>query len=154
MKITVSKDSGYTGVLKCIFEGIYLEEGFLIAGNTFEKIKKSKVEVTSCNFKNCYTKRSSKKILKEYDFYYGLFDRIVETNPLTFNNCVGLDQVVVYDSENQLPQFSNDNSSKRGVKAGLAAAGVAAVVGSPISLALGLGYGISRLLKDDELTEE
>lgn len=154
IKITVTKDSGKVKITKCSFDGIYLENGFLIAGNTFEKIKDSQIEISSCEFKNAFTMRKSKVILKQFDHYHGLFNRIIETQPLKYNNCAGLEEVILYDSDKELPIMWESKEPKKGVKFGLAAAGIAAVVGSPISLAIGVGYGVSRLLKDDKLTDE
>lgn len=146
------KDTTTSYISKCIFEGVEIEKGFLIAGNTIEKIKSTKVEVQDCEFRNCSTKRPTGKIIKEYSSYFGLFDRIVETKPLSYSNCIGLDNV-----NKEASTAGNINlrtQTSKGRKIGLAAAGIVAVAGSPITLAVGVGFGVSKLLRDDVLKEE
>lgn len=138
-----------TGIInKCIFNGVDLHMGFLIAGNTSEKLKKEKIIVNECEFKNCRTNRKTGKILKEYAQFKGFLGRIVETKILQIGrNCIGLDTVNMGVNCAEV-DFIKGSMVNKVVKAGL----VPLVFVSPLSAVV--GYGVSKLLEDDKVTEE
>lgn len=153
--IETSDSRNQTIISKCVFNGVVLDDGFLIAGDVHEKIKNEKIEVRNCEFKNCYTNRQSGKILKEYDRYVNMFNRWKEVKPICFYDCIGLDKVQIRSDDTEV--LTVNTSGRKDIKAGLAKAGIigaATALGTPFSLALAIGIGVSRLLKDDELKEE
>lgn len=90
-----SKGSEYSSssVKKCIFNGIELNDGFLIAGMVIEKINGKSVYVEECSFQNCTTKRESGKIIKCYGIYFNVFKKQIEIEVTSIQNCLGLDKV-------------------------------------------------------------
>lgn len=92
-KRTKGKQSTCSTVKKCIFDGINVGDGFLIFGDVFEKVSGSTVYLQDCSFRNCVTKRESGKIIKDYDHYYGLFNKKVEIKTVSISGCNGLDKI-------------------------------------------------------------
>ncbi|CAG7636025.1 hypothetical protein PAESOLCIP111_03731 [Paenibacillus solanacearum] len=84
---------GYSTVKKCIFNGAELNDGFLIAGKANENIKGISLYIEECSFQNCKTKRESGKIIKCYDTYLNLFNKQIQIEVTTIQNCLGLDKV-------------------------------------------------------------
>lgn len=82
-------------VRKCIFNGVNIENGFLIMGEVRERKITPAVRIEECNFQNCVTKRESGKIIKEYQlYYYGFFgNKKTELIATEVINCTGLDKV-------------------------------------------------------------
>ncbi|MEK4716731.1 hypothetical protein NST66_04095 [Priestia sp. FSL W8-0524] len=134
-------------VFKCLFDGVKVDEGFLIKGFTSRKISSPKVLVQDCDFKNCTTKRSTNVIVKEYDHYYGLFNKKVETKPVSIRNCRGLEEV--NEGRDYAGEFMIRGKTRKGVKIGVTVAG--AVLGAPGLMA---GLGVAKLLKDNDLHQE
>ncbi|SFB19902.1 MULTISPECIES: hypothetical protein [unclassified Bacillus (in: firmicutes)] len=144
---TCGKNSATNYISKCLFDGVRIEEGFLVQGNTYEKISGPKVYVKDCDFRHCTTTRSTNVIVREYNHYYGLFDRRVETNPVSISNCRGLENV------NEGDGFAEEviirSVTPTGMKIGVAVAG--AVGGLP---GLAIGMGVAKFLKDDDIRVE
>lgn len=90
-----SKGNEYSAstVKKCIFDGAELNQGFLIAGKAHENIKGKSVYIEECSFHNCVTKRESGKIIKCYDTYFNLFNKQIQIEVTSIQNCLGLDEV-------------------------------------------------------------
>ncbi|UQZ84253.1 hypothetical protein SK3146_03486 [Paenibacillus konkukensis] len=84
---------GPSTVKKCIFNGAELNESFLLAGHTNDKIKGMSLYVEECRFQNCRTKRESGKIIKCYDTYINFFKRQIQIEVTSVQKCVGLDKV-------------------------------------------------------------
>ena len=81
-------------VTNCVFNGIATHHFVLIAGKVFEKIDGYVVTVENCSFSCCSTERYDGKIIKEYNHYYGLFDKEVEVKTVSVaSNCRGLDKI-------------------------------------------------------------
>lgn len=93
LEFSCGKDTPSSRLSKCIFDGVKIGKGFLVEGNTYEKISGTKVFVEDCTFNNSTTERPSNVIVKQYSHYYGLFNREVETKPVSISNCKGLDKV-------------------------------------------------------------
>jgi|GEM_PF-4336808 len=101
-------------VKNCIFNGIDLENSYLIAGGALEKITNVAVEIKSCKMENCMTNIENKYIFKVYDKYLvGLFNKkIQEQQVVSVTDCeyhVGAGRV----------EFDNDREIATGVVAGL-----------------------------------
>lgn len=84
---------GSSSVKNCIFNGIEIENGFLIAGQASENIKGKAVYIEGCSFRNCTTERESGKIIKCYDTYFNLFKKQIEIEVTSISDCLGLDKV-------------------------------------------------------------
>lgn len=141
------KNTATNTISKCLFDGVEIGKGFLIQGSTYEKISGTKVYVKDCDFRNCTTERPTNIIVREYNYYFGLFNRKVETKPVSISNCRGLDKVNA--GKSRADEFIIRSTTPTGVKIGVAVAGV--VAGLP---GLVVGMGIAKLLKDDDLRQE
>lgn len=100
-----------------------------------------------CDFRNCTTKRSSNVIVRKYNYYYGLFNKKVETKPVSIINCKGLDKV--NHGKGYADEVIIRYKTPTGVKIGVAVAG--AVAGWP---GLVIGMGAAKMLRDDDLHQE
>ncbi|WP_404405128.1 hypothetical protein [Jeotgalibacillus malaysiensis] len=88
------KDAKKNKISKCLFNGVSMQDGFLIEGKYFHNPKNNiLILVEDCNFQNCKTDSESGKIIKEYDFFFGLFNKRIEIKPVFISNCKGLDKV-------------------------------------------------------------
>ena len=64
-------------------------------GNIHEKIDGLVAYVENCSFSKCTTERDSGKTIKEYDHYFGLFNKRVDVRTICIaDNCRGLDTVI------------------------------------------------------------
>ncbi|MCA1055199.1 hypothetical protein LCM10_09385 [Rossellomorea aquimaris] len=141
------KTSATNHISKCLFDGVQIDQSFLIQGSTYEKIPEYKVYVKDCDFRHCTTNRKTNVIVSKYNHYYGLFDRRIETTPVSISNCRGLEHV--NDGTGHAEEVIIRSETPTGVKIGVAAAG--ALGGLP---GLAIGVGIAKLLKDDDLRVE
>ena len=80
-------------IKKCVFDGVSINEGFLISPDVSGKVSGYTIKITDCDFRNCSTKRRNGKIIKDYGHYYNLFDAKKIENAITVYNCRGLDNV-------------------------------------------------------------
>ncbi len=87
------KKSRSNKIKSCIFDGCTLGENYLIATGCFEKPKGFIIYVEDCNFRNIKSKSRDKKIIREHDYYYGLFDRKIDIYAISVCNCVGIEKV-------------------------------------------------------------
>lgn len=100
--------SGPTNKIKqCIFDGIEMDEEFLISAGGSLKPSNFIISVEDCNFMNCSTKRSSKKIINEYIQYCNFFNKLVDYHAVSISNCRGLDKI------NQESSRSNNTDIKK-----------------------------------------
>lgn len=141
------KNSSPNKISKCLFDGVEIGDGFLVQGSTYEKIAGPKVYVEDCDFRNCTTKRETNVIVRQYNHFYGLFDRKIETKPVSITNCRGLDRVNM--GQGKTEEVIIRSETPTGVKIGVAVAG--AFGGLP---GLAVGLGVAKLLKDDDLRKE
>lgn len=95
----IKKPKGHTYRLEnrienCIFDGIDIDNGFLIAADDVGKKPDSHVAyINSCDFRNCSTKRSSNKIIKEYVTYNNALKKERSFHAILTSNCRGLDRI-------------------------------------------------------------
>ncbi|MGG3466127.1 hypothetical protein ABES02_00865 [Neobacillus pocheonensis] len=146
-EFSCGKHTDSNKISKCLFDGVEINDGFLIQGSTYEKISGAKVFVEDCDFKNCTTKRSTNVIVRQYHYYFGVFDRQIETKPVHISNCKGLDQV--NKGKGRAEEIIIRSETPTGVKIGVALAG--AVGGLP---GLVVGMGVAKLLKNDDMRVE
>lgn len=142
-----AEDDSHSVISKCIFDGVQIEHNFLMEAATVEKLHEIMLNVIDCEFKNARTNRDTGVLLREYNHYYGLFNRKVEIKLLSYSNCTGLDKINVGKGVAEKVVLRSETST--GAKIGIGIAGI--VAGVP---GLALSYSASRLLKDDDLTQE
>ena len=93
IKISTGKGCKHSVIQKCVFDGVNINEGYLISSSIVEKVGKNQIRITECDFRNCVTKRVSGKIIKQYGYYYNLFSNIKHDLAITIENCRGLDKI-------------------------------------------------------------
>ncbi|UVL42369.1 hypothetical protein LOY55_09780 [Pseudomonas sp. B21-040] len=144
-----SGDSAPSEITKCKFDGYDGGDCFLISASIFNKFSGSKVNLSECTFSNCRTTRPSGKIIKEFDFYYGLFNRRIETKPVSIYKCRGLDKINTEraKSEDAKPKGKTENGTTIGAAFATSALAATLVGGVP-------GFYAHKFLKDDDLQAE
>lgn len=81
-------------VSNCVFDGITAHQFFVIKGDVHENIGGYVAKVENCSFLNCTTEQSSGRIIKEYNYYLGLFNKRKDVKTVDIaSDCRGLDQV-------------------------------------------------------------
>lgn len=89
-----SRDSVSNHMTKCIFDGVELDNNFLIMATDSYKEPRGKVAtIEDCDFRNCTTKRASGKVIKEHIVYEALFGKEKDFLAVTIQNCRGLDKI-------------------------------------------------------------
>ncbi len=90
-----SNKSSSHRITKCIFDGVEMNEYFLIASKDSYDGKPNGVvtRIENCDFRNCTTKRASGKIIKEYIKYDSLLKKNQDYHANTIVDCRGLDKV-------------------------------------------------------------
>ncbi len=104
----------------CNFDGIRMKKAFLIASEGYEKPKNDRVvSVCGCTFTHCVTQRKSKKLIREYFWYYGLFDKKKDVHAVNLSNCKGLDKINCEGSRPKNLSINNISTSGRKIGADL-----------------------------------
>lgn len=99
--------SGNTNYLKdCTFNGIDLENMFLIAPSSSAETNSIVATLERCNFKNCFIKGNTENLIQEYIKYDGFFKKSQQIQAIRISECIGLDKV------NQETERKNDVQSK------------------------------------------
>lgn len=140
---------------KCIFDGVEMGDNFLIAAKGYEKPSGVVTYIEECDFKNCSTKRSSGKIIKEYIQYDTLFKKNLDFHANSISNCRGLDKINKegVESDNVVIQTTATTGNIIGASIANTAAGTIggmalAVVGGPVGLGVAAGItGINAIKK-------
>lgn len=78
---------------KCIFDGVSIDNNFLIAATGSVKPSGTVMYIEDCDFRNCKTNRKSGKIIKEYLQYNNLFGKTQDFHANIIINCSGLDKI-------------------------------------------------------------
>ena len=97
LKRSDDSDSSCNYIRNCIFRGVKLDQRFLIGSSNIEKVDGYTGRIENCTFENCITNRSSGQIIKHYIQYTSFF-REKDDYTITDENCVGLDKVNRYVS--------------------------------------------------------
>lgn len=87
------KDSYFSVVDQCVFNGVDLDSGYLIKGKVNGKVSGITVKIQECSFHNCHTERKDKKLIKDNDYYLGLFNKIVDVKTARNADCTGLEEI-------------------------------------------------------------
>lgn len=122
---------------KCIFDGVELGDNFLVAASSVsEKPYDIVVRIEDCDFKNCSTKRSSGKIIKEYIQYDTLFKKNQDFLANKISNCTGLDKINKEGAEadNVEVKATTDDGKPIGSTLTADATGLDFVIGGPLGL--------------------
>ena len=81
-------------IINCCFDGVRMNKAFLIAIEGYEKPREDIVVlVDKCTFSHCVSQRESKKLIREYFSYHGLFNKEKSVHATQISNCKGLDKV-------------------------------------------------------------
>lgn len=128
---------------KCIFDGVELGDNFLIGALGIEKPSGTVTYIESCDFKNCSTKRTSGKIIKEYIKYDTLFKKNIDFHANQVSECRGLDKVNKERTETETVEIRTVSTEGNAIGSALAM-GVAGAVGGPVALAVLSGAVITQ----------
>lgn len=128
---------------KCIFDGVELGDNFLIGALGTEKPSGTVTYIESCDFKNCSTKRTSGKIIKEYIKYNTLFKKNTDFHANHVSKCRGLDKVNKEGTETETVEIRTMSTMGNAIGSALGM-GVAEVVGGPVALAMVAGVAITQ----------
>lgn len=141
-------------VSKCVFDGIEINKGFLIATEITEKLSGHTATVSDCDFRNCSTKRDSGKIIKNYASYNNLFGKKCDELAVSIEKCRGLDSVkkngcgICTDKA----ALSSVQNQKAITGANVATVGLGIAFGGPVG---GLAMmGLNALTKKKKLEEQ
>ena len=80
-------------ISNCIFNGMNLGKSYIASGSSYQKTKDYILIIENTIFENCFTQRKDEKIINEYSFYYGLFDKRVNFRAVKIVDCKGLDKI-------------------------------------------------------------
>lgn len=149
IKLYAEKRKTGSVIKKCVFDGIDINEGFLISPDIIGKLSGNTITVIDCDFRNCSTKRHSGKIIKTYGYYLSLFDSVKNELAIIVENCRGLDKVKqggngVCADQTVLTKVTTAKANI-GAKA-IAAAGIG-IVGGPLALA---GVAVLNAITDKQ----
>ncbi|MDO4464546.1 MAG: hypothetical protein Q4C57_08350 [Bacillota bacterium] len=128
---------------KCIFDGVELGDNFLIGALGFEKPSGTVTYIEGCDFKNCSTKRTSGKIIKEYIKYDTLFKKNIDFHANQVSKCRGLDKVNKERTETETVEIRTVSTEGNVIGSALAM-GVAGAIGGPVALAALSGVVITQ----------
>lgn len=145
-------DSPKNIVSGCVFDGISVDEGFIIEAKISGKPCGEVASVSDCKFSHCTTNRESEKLIRQYSYYWGFRNRQVDFLAISISNCSGLDNV---NTEGSKASAENSSSKKKIGAAVATAGGAAAVAGiaplsllvSPITLTAAAGLAIGKNMK-------
>lgn len=130
---------GESKIRKCSFNGINLDNAFLVLGKTDAKpINNNFVHIEECDFKNCVTKNEGGKIIKEVCGYHGGFPKKWNVKKVvSITDCKGLENI--NKSSGYIADIIIKTETSTGAKIGasligLAVGGIAGAVAGPIVL--------------------
>lgn len=135
IRLYANRSSTVSSIQKCIFDGVDINEGFLISAHVDGKVSDRTVRISDCDFRNCVTRRASGKIIKTYGRYVGAFNKAHNELAISIGNCRGLDQIKTVGigtcTDNTILQETVVAKTKVGATG--AVAGVAAFLGGPVA---------------------
>lgn len=92
--ISGGKDSRGGVIEKCMFKGVKLNESFLIEARVHERAPYIYTNIKECAFEDCSTNRKNRELIKQYDNYYGAFNKQKTIKVASIaSSCVGLNSV-------------------------------------------------------------
>ena len=135
IRLYANRSSTASTIQKCIFDGIDINEGFLISAHVDGKVSDRTVRISDCDFRNCVTRRASGKIIKTYGRYIGAFNKPHNELAISVANCRGLDQIkqvgIGTCTDNTVLQETVESKSIVGATG--IVAGVATFLGGPVT---------------------
>ena len=135
IRLYANKSTTASIIQQCIFDGVDINEGFLISAYVDGKVSDRSVRISNCDFRNCVTRRVSGKIIKTYGRYIGVFNKAHNELAISIGNCRGLDQIknvgIGTCTDNAILQETVVTKTKVGATG--AVAGVAAFLGGPVT---------------------
>ena len=78
---------------RCVFNGVHLDNRFLINSSALKKPEGVVVIVRDCSFSDCTTNRNDKEIINLYTQYDTLFKKNVSFDAVEIVNCKGLESI-------------------------------------------------------------
>ena len=153
IKLYAEKRKESSVIKKCVFDGVDINEGFLISPSILGKLSGNTINVSDCDFRNCSTKRQSGRIIKTYGWYLNLFDSVKNELAITVVNCRGLDNVK--QNGNGVCLDANVLTSVKTAKAGVGAKAIGmagiGIVGGPLAMA---GVAVLNAITDKQKKKE
>lgn len=115
-----STESKENRIEKCYFDGVEMKKAFLIAADGDEKPwEDTVISVYNCSFSHCVTQRESKKLIREYFTYRGLFNKEKSVHATQISYCKGLDKINSEGSKAENLFINYTSSSGRTIGADL-----------------------------------
>ncbi|MCM1124130.1 MAG: right-handed parallel beta-helix repeat-containing protein [Eubacterium sp.] len=122
---------------KCIFDGVELEDNFLIAAEERGKPNGVVTYIKECDFRNCSTKRADGKIIKEYIKYDTFFKKKQDFHANQISDCRGLDRINKEKAEADNVEIKTKSTTGNNIGA------VVLAGGSPVLA--GIAAGVSAI---------
>lgn len=91
--VMIELNGTHCEVRKSIFDNVDAKYGFIIAGSAIHHHDRINVYVEDCDFINCASLRDSKKLIKEWDHYYGMFNKRKDAKVVEVKNSYGWQNV-------------------------------------------------------------
>ena len=134
---------------KCIFDGVELDDNFLIAASGSEKPHGTVTYIEECDFRNCSTKRSSGKIIKEDVQYDTLLKKNQDFHANKISNCRGLDKINKEGAETECVEVRTTSTTGNPIGSALTTgeSGEVAVIGVSPSLNIFTGVKAVDIIK-------
>lgn len=82
----------------------------MIGVNGSEKIDDYVGIIEDCDFRNCYTRRPSQKIINEYYKYDTLFKKNIAFHAINIRDCRGLDKIYTQTDDDNSTNLSDECS--------------------------------------------
>lgn len=103
----------------CIFECVDAKYGFIIGSSANDDRDGIKVMIEDCEFINCASQRESKKLIKQWEHYYGMFNKRKETKVVDVINSQGWGNVATKVGMYDADKYNDGKASHAGCLAEL-----------------------------------
>ena len=110
IKLTEKKSK----IKNCVFECVDAKDGFVIGGFAANGDEGIKVMVEDCEFINCASKRESKKLIKQYDYYLGMFNKRKEVKVVDVRNSKGWENVTSNIGKYDITKYNDGKAKEAG----------------------------------------
>ena len=101
-------------ISKSLFENVDVKYGFIVAGSAASNHSGINIEVENCDFINCASLRKGKKLIKEWDFYYGMFNKRKDIKIVEVRNSSGWENVGTKIAKYNEKQYIKENVKNMG----------------------------------------
>ena len=153
IRMFTEKHKPRSRIKKCVFDGVDINEGFLISPSISGKVSENTIQVSGCDFRNCSTKRQGGKIIKTYGWYFNLFDSVRNDLAVTVDDCRGLDNVKQngHGVCSDATVLSNIETAKAGLGAKVLGMAGIGIVGGPLAV---MGATVLSAIADKQKKKE